>query len=78
MQSCPMTYAVHRRDRGSRVDGGAPSQHEATATKKGILRRVVEAISEWRQWHANQEVDRFLARSGGRFTDEIERRLTDV
>jgi hypothetical protein len=47
------------------------------ASKPGILRRIVQAMFEWRQAQADREIARFLARSGGRFTDDIERRLTE-
>ena len=46
-------------------------------SKPGILRRIVQAMFEWRQAQADREIASFLARSGGRFTDDIERRLTE-
>ena len=39
-------------------------------------RRILHAIFESRQAQADREIARFLARSGGRFTDDIERQLT--
>jgi len=47
------------------------------ASKHGILRRIVQAMFEWRQAQADREIARFLARSGGRLTDDMERRLTE-
>jgi hypothetical protein len=47
------------------------------ASKPGILRRAIQAMFEWRQAQADREITCFLARSGGRFTDDIERRLTE-
>ena len=47
------------------------------ASKHGILRRIVQAMFEWRQAQADREIARFLARSGGRLTDDKERRLTE-
>ena len=47
------------------------------ASKPGILRRIVQAMFEWRQAQADREIARFLARSGGRLTDDMERRLTE-
>jgi len=47
------------------------------ASKPGILRRIVLAMFEWRQAQADREIARFLARSGGRLTDDMERRLTE-
>lgn len=49
---------------------------DSPASKPGVLRRVVRAMLEWRQAQADQEIARFLARSGGRLTDDMERRLT--
>jgi hypothetical protein len=47
------------------------------ASKPGILRRIVQAMFEWRQAQADRQIARFLARSGGRVTDDLERRLTE-
>jgi hypothetical protein len=44
------------------------------ASKPGILRRIVQAMFEWRQAQADWEIAAFLARSGGRLTDDMERR----
>ena len=46
------------------------------ASKPGILRRIVQVMFEWRQAQADREIARFIARSGGRLTDDMERRLT--
>jgi hypothetical protein len=47
------------------------------ASKPGILRRIIQAMRDWRQAQADREIARFLARSGGRLTDDMERRLTE-
>ena len=44
--------------------------------KPGPLRLIVRAMVESRQRQTDREIARFLARSGGRLTDEMERRLT--
>jgi hypothetical protein len=44
--------------------------------KPGLLRRIVRAMVESRQRQTDREIARFLARSGGRLTDDMERRLT--
>jgi hypothetical protein len=44
--------------------------------KPGVLRRIFEAIFECRQKQADRDIARLLARSGGRFTDEVEREIT--
>jgi hypothetical protein len=48
------------------------------ASKPGILRRIIQAMFEWRQAQADREIARFLARSGGRLTDDIERPRNDA
>jgi hypothetical protein len=44
--------------------------------KPGLLMRVVRAMVESRQRQTDRQIARFLARSGGRLTDDMERRLT--
>ena len=43
----------------------------------GALRRVLDAIYESRRLHAEREIARYLERTGGRFTDEIERQINN-
>ena len=43
--------------------------------RRGLLRRVVDAIERSRQRAAEREIARILGVSDGRLTDEIERRL---
>ena len=45
--------------------------------KPGLLRRIVRAVVESRQRQIDREIARFLARSGGRLTGDMERRLTE-
>jgi hypothetical protein len=45
--------------------------------KSGILRRTIHAFSAWNQSQADQEMGRLLTRSGGRLTDDIERRAME-
>jgi hypothetical protein len=47
------------------------------ARRPGLLRRLFDAVVESRQRTAEREAVRYLARSGGRFTDAVERELTD-
>jgi hypothetical protein len=53
--------------RGSR---SAPAGAQAS-----ILRRIFAGIDRWEQRRAEREAARFIADHGGRFTDDIERRL---
>jgi len=69
-----MTYAAHHGEFSHyAVDKGAP-EHGA-ANGAGLLRRVFEAVFDSRQRHADREIAGFIARSGGRLTDDIERRM---
>jgi hypothetical protein len=49
---------------------GAASRHP------GVLRRIYDAMFASRLSQADREIAAFLERSGGRFTDDIERRIT--
>ena len=45
--------------------------------RRTILRRVFDAVFETRQRHAERVVEAYLARTGHRFTDSIERELNE-
>ena len=71
-----MIYAAHHRDfvpyfRHPTFTGG-----NAVTNKAGVVRRIFDAIFESRQKQADRDIARFLARSGGRLTDDIEREIT--
>jgi hypothetical protein len=72
-----MAYVPNAQEFLPSVRGGrcTPASN-SPASKPGILRRIVHAMFEWRQAQADREIARFLARSGGRLTDDMERRLT--
>ena len=53
----------------------APPQRHAGANRDNILRRIFNAVSASRRRHADLEIARFIARSGGRLTDDVERQL---
>ena len=72
-----MTYAAHLRDFVPCFgDQASTTRRDAVASKAGILRRIFEAGVEWRQKQTDRDIVRFLARSGGRLTDDIERETT--
>ena len=56
-----------------------PSHHAAEVAahaperKRGLLGRFLDALIETRQREAERQVARLLARSGGKFTDSLER-----
>ena len=56
----------------------APDPASLEASRKpALLRRLFDAVFESRQKEAERVVVAYLERTGGRFTDDIERRLTD-
>ena len=71
-----MTYAAHCRDFVPYFGDKASTRSNAVANKAGVLRRIFDAIFESRQKQADRDMARFLARSGGRLTDEMEREMT--
>jgi hypothetical protein len=72
-----MAYAAHYRDLVPCFrDNAATTRRDAVASKVGILRRIFDAIIESRQKQADRDIARFLARSGGRLTDDMERQMT--
>ena len=72
-----MSYAAHHKDFGSFVSHKAAPKGQAPARKAGVLRRIFDAFMQSRQKDADRQIARFLAaRSGGVFTDDIEREMT--
>jgi hypothetical protein len=45
--------------------------------RRGLLRRIYDRVLESRERQAEREIAAYLESTGGRFTDSIERRLTD-
>jgi len=69
-----MTYAPRPNEFVPYYD--VPAAHRAPQ-RAGLWRRLAGAIFESRQRRAELEAERFIARSGGRLTDEIERQITE-
>jgi len=71
-----MTYAPRSHEfvpcRDSR-----PADRGGAARRAGLLRRIYDAMIDSRQKEAERVVAAYLEGSGGRFTDDIERRITD-
>jgi hypothetical protein len=53
----------------------APTGH--SAGHRGLLGRVYDAIQASRQRHADRDVAAYIARSGGRLTDSVEREMME-
>ncbi len=58
-------------------DTRRPVAAQSIARRADLLRRIYDAVFESRQKQAERVAVAFLEQSGGRFTDDIERRLTD-
>ncbi len=54
------------------VPGSAPPRAD-----RGILRRILAAIERSDQRRIEQEAERFIAKHGGRLTDDLERQLSE-
>ena len=48
---------------------------QPSAPRSGLLRRLWNALYESRERAAEREIERFVARNGGRLTDDLERRI---
>ena len=66
-----MTYAAHHKEFAS-IDRKPVAAPQAVADRRGILRRIFDAVYESRRRHAEREVAAFIERSGGRITDDVE------
>jgi hypothetical protein len=69
-----MTYASHHSDFA--FVGNASTTNDRNENKVGVLRRIFDAIFEWRRKQAERQIAAFIAGRGGRFTDELEREMT--
>ena len=54
-----------------------PADRAGAARRPGLLRRIYDAMLRARRTQAERVVAAYLEQSGGRFTDDIERRLTE-
>ena len=67
-----MSYVAHQRE----LMPCFGEKSSAVVNRPGQLRRMLNTMLEWRQNQADRDMARFIARSGGRLTDEIEREMT--
>jgi hypothetical protein len=72
-----MIYAAYETDFAHCVADKAVARGSAVRRKPGILARIADAILGWRQREEDREIGRFLAGSGGRLTDDLERRMME-
>ena len=73
-----MTYAVNHKNLASYVSCNPPKRSAIVKTA-GILRRIfgaiLDAMHESRRRQAEREIANFVARQGGRMTDNLEREM---
>ena len=69
-----MAHAAHPSDFPQYHDNIVVQQAEP---RPGILQRLYRALRAYRQREADRQVASFIARSGGRFTDSLERELSE-
>lgn len=53
-----------------------PAAREA-GRHPGVLRRMADALMQWRQRKADREIAAYIERSGGHLTDSVERELME-
>ena len=74
-----MTYTANHKNLASYVSYN-PTKRSATVKAIGILRRIfgamLDAMHESRRRQAEREIANFVARQGGRLTDDLEREMT--
>ena len=68
-----MTYAAHPREF---VACASATPARPVARRRGVLARIFDAVFESRMKHAERDIARYLERTGGRMTDDLERRMT--
>jgi hypothetical protein len=81
---------IQSRNGGDKTMTYAPRPHEfiplfeapaalgrPVTRRRGLLRRWLDAVFVSREQEAERAAARYIARTGGRLTDEIERQITD-
>jgi hypothetical protein len=60
------------------VAGKHLAAEDNSVRKTSILRRILNFASASNRKQRDREIERLIARSGGRFTDELERHISEV
>jgi hypothetical protein len=71
-----MSCAAHHRDFLPDFRNEACPRSDAVRSRAGVLQRIFDAVFVSRQKQVDRDIARFLARSGGRLTDDMEREMT--
>ena len=72
-----MTYAPRPNEFTPYFEAAVPATTRRPAPPRGLLRRLIGAMIGSRERQVDREVAQFIARTGGRLTDETERQITD-
>ncbi|HLH93316.1 MAG TPA: hypothetical protein VKX28_33235 [Xanthobacteraceae bacterium] len=72
-----MTYAPRPNEFVPYFEAPAALARTIAAPKRGVLRRLFGGVFETREAQAERNAANYIARTGGRLTDEIERQITD-
>jgi hypothetical protein len=70
-----MTCTSSESDFPCRISDTSPVRRSAAGRAVGVLRHIFDAVFEWGETDDDREIAGFLARSGGRLTDDIEREM---
>ena len=70
-----MTCITHSGDSDLCGDRAAPVANGIGAKLRRLARRLTDALAAQRQREVDREIARYLARSGGRLTDSMEREI---
>ncbi len=71
-----MNYAANNRDLIPCFGEKGSGRSTLVGNRPGVLRRILNLIVESRQNEVDRDIARFLIRSGGRLTDDMEREMT--
>jgi hypothetical protein len=72
-----MGYAADKKNLYGYVADKLPVWHSARDKTAGILRHIFDAVAEWSHGDEDRDAGDFIARSGGRLTDNIEREMME-
>lgn len=72
-----MTYAPRPHEFVPLFEAPAALGRQVAAPRRGLLRRIFGGIFESREAQAERKAADYIARTGGRLTDEVEREITD-
>lgn len=67
--------AIDTRDMAFTAAGAASKTPVKAAPRRGLVTRMLDAMMAARMRQAEREVARYLADTGGKFTDEAEREI---